>query len=261
MGPSICDPTAKVYYVYFLIDPRNKMPFYVGKGKNDRALRHLKENIETTENALKHRRILKIRKSGLEPIVDVYIRELDEEEAYKLEEDYIAFYGRIGYERYGILTNICDSARPPKPKGFGSGPVNPMSKMENRKARSEGNLKMLQEGRHPFQLLEQNPSLKPENRKAASKRMKRRISEGYVPLGPEAREKAKDSATWIYEIEFSDGTKEIHNGRRSVMTRLGISSKQVYHVLIRKGRLQNIKITKLGKKKQLADKESRKDKD
>ena len=32
------------YYVYALIDPINSLPFYIGKGCNNRAWQHLKDN-------------------------------------------------------------------------------------------------------------------------------------------------------------------------------------------------------------------------
>ena len=49
---------AKRYYVYGLIDPKTKEPFYVGKGKGDRALHHLSENENINE--AKQRRIKEI---------------------------------------------------------------------------------------------------------------------------------------------------------------------------------------------------------
>lgn len=106
------------YYVYFLIDPRNMLPFYIGKGCGKRAKDHLKETEENTDNIFKVRKINSIRKSGLEPLIDIVYKELDEDTAYDLEEKAIAFYGRKGIDKGGILTNRCPNNRPPNAKGM-----------------------------------------------------------------------------------------------------------------------------------------------
>lgn len=103
-----------MYYVYLLLDPRkNNQPFYVGKGTGDRYNDHLFETAETTINKRKYNTIQKIKNLGLS--VGVRIEEYfsDEIEAYLFEEKLIAQYGRKGYDVGGILTNICDKARPP----------------------------------------------------------------------------------------------------------------------------------------------------
>ena len=106
-----------MYYIYALIDPRNNMPFYIGKGTGKRAHTHLWD-MSRSDNIHKENKIDAIRKAGLEPQIE-YLAEdiIDENLAYKMEEDLILRYGRKGYESYGILTNICLDARPPNHKG------------------------------------------------------------------------------------------------------------------------------------------------
>ncbi len=104
----------EIYYVYLLLDPRKYyLPFYVGKGKDTRWNIHLTESKKATKNIRKWNKIQKIRKDGFEPIVIFWKENMKEEPAYDLEEELIARFGRIDFDEGGILTNICDSARPP----------------------------------------------------------------------------------------------------------------------------------------------------
>lgn len=94
------------FYVYGLKDPRNMQVFYIGKGKGNRAIQHLKETIKEGQgNHSKIKLIQEIINSGLEVIVHKYITDVNEEIAYYLEEILI---DRIGREilNYGPLTNI-----------------------------------------------------------------------------------------------------------------------------------------------------------
>jgi len=104
------------YYVYKLVDPRTNMPFYVGKGKDARAFKHLKNSSKTC-NPRKDKIINEIFSCELSPIVDIFLKNLDEETAYKLEEELILELGRIGKEPNGILTNITIHSQPPSQKG------------------------------------------------------------------------------------------------------------------------------------------------
>ena len=106
-----------MYYVYELVDPRNNQPFYVGKGKGRRAKTHLWETPET-RNEHKENKIAAIRHEGLEPSIKYVVENIkDEELAYDIETALIKRYGRKGYDKDGILTNICEDARPPNHKG------------------------------------------------------------------------------------------------------------------------------------------------
>jgi hypothetical protein len=105
-----------IYFVYQLVDPQTNIPFYVGKGKNDRAKAHLWGQARTN-NPRKDKKIEEIRRAGQEPIVQYLHENLTEEEAYSKEEDLIAKHGRVGFDVNGILTNIKKDAKPPSQKG------------------------------------------------------------------------------------------------------------------------------------------------
>lgn len=107
-----------MYYVYELIDPRVNLPFYVGKGKDNRVYFHLSEKSRAkSDNQRKFNKIQKIRECGYEPEIKI-VKYFDiEEDAYFYEESLIEKYGRIRYDEGGILTNICESSRPPNLKG------------------------------------------------------------------------------------------------------------------------------------------------
>lgn len=106
-----------IYYVYALIDPRTNLPFYIGKGHDERMYVHLSETKDSTRNIHKFNKIQAISSAGLKVIVEKLYCELDEPTAYYLEEFLIAHYGRKGYDENGILSNVCLSLRPPSPKG------------------------------------------------------------------------------------------------------------------------------------------------
>jgi hypothetical protein len=107
-----------MYYVYELIDPRVNLPFYIGKGKDKRVYFHLSEKSRAkSDNFKKFDKIKKIRKEGYEPEVKIVQYFEDENDAYEYEEKLIKIYGRRDIDEGGILTNICESSRPPKLKG------------------------------------------------------------------------------------------------------------------------------------------------
>lgn len=92
-----------IYYVYALIDPRTGLPFYVGKGKNDRMQSHLDGT--ATGGIKKYNRIAEIRAAGYEPVAVKLEENLFEEQAYEIEEYIIRTLGREEIEENGILTN------------------------------------------------------------------------------------------------------------------------------------------------------------
>lgn len=107
-----------MYYVYGLYDPIMNQLFYIGKGKisNARHKDHLTEN-RGKENKLRWQRIVQLRRKGVEPVVQILIDNiLDENVAYIEETKLIKHYGKI-IDGTGILTNILDDARPPSWKG------------------------------------------------------------------------------------------------------------------------------------------------
>lgn len=93
------------YYVYILIDPRNGEPFYVGKGKDDRAHTHSKRYEKY--NKLKDGIIKKISEEGLEVVVLIKDQNLEEKDALILEQQPIKEIGRrdLGL---GPLANMTD---------------------------------------------------------------------------------------------------------------------------------------------------------
>jgi hypothetical protein len=106
-----------MYYIYAYIDPRNNLPFYIGKGKDDRKFSHLKEHINKTENRDKLKVIQELQSLNLSPIImELESNIKNELMAYNREDYYILKYGRKGIESYGILTNkIIGGKTPPTP--------------------------------------------------------------------------------------------------------------------------------------------------
>jgi hypothetical protein len=108
-----------MYYVYGLVDPRTNLPFYIGKGKDNRWHYHYSTKcIETEGFSSKVQRILELRDAGYSPTVIFYAQNIEEEQlAYDIEVSIIEKYGRLNYEDNGILTNITIDSRPPNWKG------------------------------------------------------------------------------------------------------------------------------------------------
>ena len=110
-----------MYYVYCYIDPITDLPFYVGKGTQNRAYVHMFTPREETKNKNKTRfknKLEQMKQMKIEPKIIFLAQNVqDEEIAYQIEESYIKQYGRKGYDENGILLNICESSRPPNHKG------------------------------------------------------------------------------------------------------------------------------------------------
>jgi hypothetical protein len=58
-----------MYYIYQYIDPRNNLPFYIGKGKDTRKYAHLYNEQSKRENPTKAQIIKEILDAGLFPII------------------------------------------------------------------------------------------------------------------------------------------------------------------------------------------------
>jgi len=93
------ETTDNYYYVYVLVDPINRIPFYVGKGKGNRMYQHLKGD---KGNKKKVRYIENIRMLGFEPYAMKVQDNLTESEAYSLERIGIKYYKSL----FSYLTNI-----------------------------------------------------------------------------------------------------------------------------------------------------------
>lgn len=77
------------YYVYVYSDPVTKVPFYVGKGKGNRAFAHLHDGSESD----KTRKIAEIQAYGNQPLIEILAFGLDEKTAYKVEAAAIDLLG------------------------------------------------------------------------------------------------------------------------------------------------------------------------
>ncbi len=92
-----------MFYVYYLIDPENKKPFYVGKGTGRRALSHFHKS-SYKRGFLVYNKIKSIRNKGLEPILK-YRKFFDDEKiALEYEIFLINLWGRVINDT-GILFN------------------------------------------------------------------------------------------------------------------------------------------------------------
>ncbi len=80
-----------MFYVYCLIDPRNKQPFYVGKGEGNLVFQHVQDALETSSSSDKLDTIRDIHASG-SSVNHVIIRHgLNSEEAFLVESTLIDF--------------------------------------------------------------------------------------------------------------------------------------------------------------------------
>lgn len=100
------------YYIYALIDPRDDKIFYIGKGTGTRAYQHAQFK-DGNNNPYKDRKIKKIFKENMEPLVKFLYENIEDESlAYSLEESVIQ---QIGINN---LTNMSESKNPPSRLGW-----------------------------------------------------------------------------------------------------------------------------------------------
>ena len=92
------------YYVYGLIDPRNKQIFYIGKGTGDRVFEHEQESQESLDSdKLKLKTISEIKDAGLQVEKIIINCNLTEPEAFAAEA---ALINAFNYVSDIGLTNI-----------------------------------------------------------------------------------------------------------------------------------------------------------
>lgn len=80
------------FYVYVLINPITNLPFYVGKGKNNRDISHITHvKCNRVPNGNKHLyyTIKNIIDSGYNVIINRVIQDIDENQAFTVEKETI----------------------------------------------------------------------------------------------------------------------------------------------------------------------------
>lgn len=92
------------YYVYGLIDPRNKQIFYIGKGTGNRVFEHELESLGSPDSEkLKLKTISDIKAAGLDVQKVIINSNLTENEAFAAEASLINIFNYVSNVR---LTNI-----------------------------------------------------------------------------------------------------------------------------------------------------------
>jgi hypothetical protein len=101
------------FYVYLYINPITNIPFYVGKGKNNRAFMFEKHN--HNKSLLTHLKNLKKEGYDKNDIVSIYKKNLTEEESLNIEKKLVFKFGKKS--EGGLLFNIIDGgSQPPSQK-------------------------------------------------------------------------------------------------------------------------------------------------
>ncbi len=96
------------YYVYQLRVEDEAQPFYIGKGKWDRAKHHLTpKGISNGGNLHKRRKIAKALRNGKQVLVEFLCENITESEAFEAERFWIRQVGRAD-KKLGPLTNMTD---------------------------------------------------------------------------------------------------------------------------------------------------------
>lgn len=95
------------YYVYCLVDPRDRKIFYIGKGIGNRVFAHAGDALEYEDvNTDKLEKIREIIKSGREVVHYIIRHRLSEEDALTVESVLIDFLTYKDFNTESLLTNI-----------------------------------------------------------------------------------------------------------------------------------------------------------
>lgn len=95
----------KIFYVYIYSDPVTDIPFYVGKGKDNRIVDHVNGINRNTKLSSCTRRCKQIIDAGYYPSILKVAENITEDAAFLLEKQLILKYGRLGFEMDGTLLN------------------------------------------------------------------------------------------------------------------------------------------------------------
>lgn len=90
------------FYTYELVDPRDGLCFYVGKGKDDRIFSHekkIRRSILSNSNAKLSNKISSILRSGMAIIYNKPYQNVSESQALRYEKELIDFHG---------IQNLCN---------------------------------------------------------------------------------------------------------------------------------------------------------
>ena len=197
------------FYIYAYLNPITMMPFYIGKGTENRCLYHITKAKEKRKGSRESscvihcRRLLKV---GLEPIIMIISENLSENDAFEKEKTFIELFGRQDIND-GILVNNTDGG-----EGF-SNLVRSKTHCDNiSKAKvgfkhtSESKNKM----RKPKTYTAESKNKFKERRKAFANlpENKKRVSEQFLntTLSIEHREKISNSL----KTKYAEGIPHLH---------------------------------------------------
>lgn len=94
------------FCVYSYRDPREELPFYIGKGRPSRPYEHLLD-CRLTRTTHFYNRLNKVLGEGIAPVILILASNLPEQSAIDLEVSLIKQYGRLDVGS-GCLTNHTD---------------------------------------------------------------------------------------------------------------------------------------------------------
>jgi hypothetical protein len=101
----------KGFYIYAYIDPHNNEPFYIGKGRGDRAYRHLDPSWHSAQDSPFYRKLYKMLENQHPPGILIIKDGLTEEDAYESETALIQLVGKQR-DGTGPLCNVYTTNRP-----------------------------------------------------------------------------------------------------------------------------------------------------
>jgi hypothetical protein len=108
-----------VFYVYVYIDPSDGVPFYIGKGKDKRAYKHLTASAMQTgldKGWFFYRKLRKLLASDTSPEIRFLCKELTEDQSFYWETFFITALGRRDIKT-GCLCNHTNGGDGPSHKG------------------------------------------------------------------------------------------------------------------------------------------------